>query len=158
MKIAVAFDHAGFHVKQVVVDLLEHLGHEVTEFGPESADPVDYPDYARPAAEAVAGGECERGVLICGSGIGMSLVANKLPGIRAAVCHDEYTTRVARTHNDANVLCLGARVLERKKILELVKLWLATEYQGGRHERRLGKIEMLEKEVMGKVNPPSSRK
>lgn len=158
MKIAVAFDHAGFRAKQAVVKLLASGGHQVTEFGPESDASVDYPDFAAPASRAVAEGECQRGIFVCGTGIGVSIVANKIPGVRAALCHDEYTARVSRTHNDANVLCVGTRVLGEEKILELVKLWLETEFQGGRHARRLKKIEALEKEIACGLNPPSSEK
>jgi len=158
MKIAVAFDHAGFRAKQDVVKLLTSRGHEVVEFGPDSSSPVDYPDFAAPASKAVAKGDCQRGIFVCGTGIGVSIVANKVPGVRAALCHDEYTTRVSRTHNDANVLCLGTRVLGREKILELVKVWLDTNFEGGRHERRLKKIEALEKELSPGLHPPSSSK
>jgi len=155
MKIAVAFDHAGLSFRQPVLDGLREIGHQALEFTSSSDAGDDYPDFAAPAARAILRGECQRGIFVCGSGIGMSIVANKFPGIRAAVCHDEYTARISRAHNDANVLCLGSRVLDKQIVAELVRLWLSTDFEGGRHSRRLKKIEALEKEVASGLNPPS---
>ena len=144
MKIAIAADHAGWKDKTWLADRLRELGHEVADFGTDSAESCDYPDYAEKAASAVASGECERGVLICGTGIGMSLAANKMSGIRAAACQTIEAARLSRLHNDANILCLGSRVSTRGVMEEIIDVWLASEFQGGRHERRVGKIMALE--------------
>jgi ribose 5-phosphate isomerase B len=148
MKIAIASDHAGVDLKTEVVKLLRERKHEVEDFGVHNRDSVDYPDYGIPVAEAVSQGKTERGILICGTGIGMSIVANKFRGVRAALCYDPFTAKVSRLHNDANVLVLGQRVLENSKAVEIVDVWLGTGFEGGRHERRLKKIE----EVEGRLN------
>lgn len=140
MKIAIGSDHAGFEAKEKVREHLAKAGHEVADLGTKSLDSVDYPDYARAVAEAVAGGRAERGVLICGTGIGMSITANKVRGVRAAVVHDEFTAEVARRHNDANVLCTGARVLPAERIVSVTDVFLRSPFDGGRHERRVQKI------------------
>ena len=145
MKIAIASDHRGVAQKAAVARAAEALGHETQNMGPHTEDPVDYPDFAFKVARAVASGRADRGVLICGTGIGMSLAANKVNGIRAAVCHDEQTTKLSRQHNDANVLCLGSAVLDEDEIERLVRVWLATEHEGGRHARRVQKIMAAEK-------------
>ena len=144
MKVAVASDHRGFDVKRKILDLVEQLGHEPADFGPDSSDSVDYPDYAREVASAVAEGTIERGILICGTGIGMCITANKFAGVRAAPCHDELTAELSRLHNDANVLCLSADLLSDQLIKGMVEKWITTEFEGGRHARRLEKIRDIE--------------
>ena len=145
MKIGIGADHAAFETKEHVKRALEQAGHTVKDFGTHSTESCDYPDFAEPVARAVSAGECERGILICGTGIGQSMVANKVPGVRAAVVHDEFTAKMSREHNDANVFCAGARVLEAEAIARLAGLWLKTDFGGGRHERRVGKINDLDK-------------
>ena len=140
MKIAVASDHAGFEYKEKLKELLKELGHEFVDFGTFSSDSTDYPDFAYPAAEAVANGECERGIFICGTGVGVSIVANKVKGIRAANCCSVEEAKLSRQHNDANVLTFGARLISWENAKEIVKVWLETEFEGGRHARRVEKI------------------
>ena len=144
MKIAVGSDHAGFPAKEEVRKLLSELGHDVLDCGPADDSSVDYPDFAEKVAGTVASNDAERGVLVCGTGIGMSMAANKVPGVRAALCHDTFTAEMSRKHNDANVLCVGARVLPIGQIREIVEVWLKSEFEGGRHERRVGKINQLD--------------
>ena len=144
MKIAIASDHAGVDLKSNIIQLLRQLQHELIDFGVHDRDSVDYPDYGIPVAEAVSEGKADRGVLICGTGIGMSIVANKFPQVRAALCYDVFTAKISRLHNDANILALGGRVLDNHKAQEIVKLWLTTGFDGGRHERRLKKIKEIE--------------
>jgi ribose 5-phosphate isomerase B len=146
MKIAVGSDHRGTHVKQRVLQLLKHLGHDVTDVGPEGPGSVDYPDYALQVAVAVGSGQVERGVLICGTGIGMCIAANKFPGVRAAPCHDDLTAEMSRRHNDLNVLCLSADMLGERLIDRMVEIWLKTDFEGGRHARRVGKISDIERQ------------
>ena len=144
MRIAVGADHAGFDLKESLKAwLLEH-GYEVQDVGTHSTESVDYPDYAVQVAEAVASGKAERGLLICGTGVGMAIAANKIPGIRAAFCPDLFTARMSREHNDANILTLGARIMGRELALEILSLWLATDFAGGRHTARLEKIRAIE--------------
>jgi len=145
MKIAIACDHRGYEAKELIKNVLQRSGHEVTDFGAHESKSCDYPDYAIPAALAVARKEVERGVLICGSGIGMSMTANKICGIRAALCHDELTARMSRQHNDANVLCLPAMQVNDPLIMKIIESWLTTEFEGGRHERRVQKVMAAEK-------------
>lgn len=140
MKIAIGCDHGGFALKSSIVSLLQELGHDVEDLGTDSADSVDYPDYAKAVCGKVVDGVCDRGVLICGTGIGMSMVANKQQGIRAALCHEIFTARMSREHNDANVLCLGERVIGPGLALEVVRTWVNTEFGGGRHQRRIDKM------------------
>lgn len=142
MKIAIGSDHAGYDLKTAVVGwLLEH-DHEVVDLGTHSGSVgVDYPDFARAVAEAVARGDCERGIAVCGTGLGVSMTANRVRGIRAALCTDSYMARMSRLHNDANVLCLGQRVLGVGLALDIVEAWLKTGFEGGRHARRLEKID-----------------
>lgn len=147
MKIAVACDHGGLALKQVVCDTLEALGAEVMDLGTDGTAPVDYPDYAGKALEALLRNECERIVLICGTGIGMSICANRCAGVRGALCHDGYTARMSRLHNDANCLILGARVTGPGIASEIVQVWMETPFEGGRHAARLLKIE----ELTGKI-------
>jgi ribose 5-phosphate isomerase B len=147
MKIAIGSDHRGFHVKQRVAGLLQQLGHEVGDHGVASGDVgVDYPDFAFEVAGAVGSGAAERGVLICGTGIGMCIAANKVDGVRAACCHDLITVEMSRRHNDANVLCLSADMLGEELIDRMVRTWLTTEFDAGRHQRRIEKIAKFEAE------------
>jgi ribose 5-phosphate isomerase B len=141
LKVAIGSDHAGFDYKEKIKALLPVLGHEVRDFGTFSADPVDYPLFIRPAAEAVARGECERGIVLGGSGNGEAIVANKVRGIRCALCWNLETARLAREHNDSNVLSLGQRMIPEDLALEIVKVWLVTPFEGGRHVRRIAEIE-----------------
>ncbi len=146
MKIAVASDHRGFDVKGKILTLLRDLGHEGLDFGPNGQKTVDYPDYASKVAQAVSQGKADRGILICGTGIGMCITANKFPGIRAAPCHDDLTAEMSRLHNDANVLCLSADLLGDRLVNRMVEIWVSTEFEGGRHARRLEKIRRCEEE------------
>ncbi|MGI6096726.1 MAG: ribose 5-phosphate isomerase B [Dethiobacteria bacterium] len=145
MRVAFAGDHAGFPLKEAVKDHLLKKGLAVHDFGAYSQDAVDYPDLAFILARAVSGGEFRYGILFCGTGIGVSIAANKVPGIRAANCHDSFSARMARLHNDANILTLGARVIGFGLATEIVDIFLSTEFEGGRHSRRLLKIEAMEK-------------
>jgi len=149
MRIGIGGDHAAFAMKNALADWLRARGHDVLDLGPPSADRVDYPDYAARVAQAVVDGRCERGVLVCGTGIGMSIAANKVPGIRAALVHDPFTARLAAEHNHANVLCFGARVHAFEYAVELVSAWLATPFDP-RHQARLDKIGALEDGARGK--------
>jgi len=144
MKIAVACDHRGFDVKSKVVQLLEHLGHEVVDLGTGDCQSVDYPEFAAAVAGRVSEGSVDRGILVCGTGIGMAIVANKFPGVRAAACHDDLTAEMSRRHNDVNALCLAADLLGEPLIDRMVKIWLDTEFEAGRHARRVDKISELE--------------
>ena len=144
MKIAIGADHAGFELKESLRPLLEQAGHQVVDFGTDSAQSVDYPDYAGKVAHDVADGGAERGILICSTGVGMSMAANKVDGIRAALGTIPDEVRLARQHNNANVLTLGARYLDSPKAMELVSVFLETEFDGGRHARRVAKIAELE--------------
>lgn len=144
MRIAIGSDHAGFALKQAVIRLLSELGHSYEDFGCYNTNSVDYPDIARPVAEAVAQGKFDRGILICSTGIGMCIVANKINGVRAAVCHDTFSARRAREHNDANVLCLGEGVIGQGVMREVTTTYLSCEFVGGRHARRLEKVNALE--------------
>jgi ribose 5-phosphate isomerase B len=144
MKIAIASDHAGIDLKTLIIQLLKKLGHEVADFGVHNRDSVDYPDFGGPVAEQVSEGKVDRGVLICGTGVGMSIVANKFSRVRAALCGDPLTAKVSRLHNDANILVLGQRVLDDDKAIEITKIWFETGFEGGRHERRLNKINEIE--------------
>ncbi len=148
MKIAICSDHAGFQLKEELIKVLSDLEHQCIDFGPTSTDSVDYPDFAQKVAAAVSAGDVERGILICGTGIGMAIVANKYPKIRAAVCNDLYTAKMSRLHNDANVLTLGGRVIGIDLAKEILKVWLTTGFEAGRHQRRLEKITMCEKRVL----------
>lgn len=146
MKIGVASDHRGYQVKSKILGQIAELGHEAIDMGPESGDSVDYPDYAANVASAVARGEIDRGILICGTGMGMCIVANKFCGVRAVPCHDDLTAEMSRRHNDANVLCLSADLLGERLVSRMVELWLTTEFEGGRHARRLEKIALVEQQ------------
>lgn len=144
MRVAIGSDHAGFEMKESLKEYVKSLGHEVEDFGAPSSDPVDYPDIGYRVAKDVASGRFDRGVLICGTGIGMSIVANKVPGVRAALVGDVATARLAREHNDANVLTLGARIIRLESAREIVRVFLETGFAGGRHARRLEKIALGE--------------
>ena len=136
MKISLGSDHAGFRYKEKVKELLGSLGHEVKDFGTFSEEPVDYPLFIRPAAEAAARGECDRGIVFGGSGNGEAMVANKVHGVRCALCWNEESARLSRKHNDANVLSMGERMIPEDLALKIVRIWLETDFDGGRHERR----------------------
>lgn len=140
MKIVLGSDHAGYALKAQIKPVIEELGHEVVDVGNHSADSADYADYGIPAAEMVAKGEADRGVIICGTGIGMSISANKVKGIRCALVQDLFTAEVTRKHNDTNVLAMGERVVGPGIAQEIVKVWLSTEFEGGRHQRRVDKM------------------
>ncbi|MCC6543930.1 MAG: ribose 5-phosphate isomerase B [Nitrospirae bacterium] len=150
MKIAIASDHGGCSLKEKIVELLKEKGLEVTDYGVDNPESVDYPDYGIKVADAVSKGVAERGILSCGTGIGMSIVANKFPGVRAALCHDLFTARMSRLHNDANILVLGGRVLDMEVALLMVGAWLTTDFEGGRHQRRLDKISEIEKGIFNR--------
>jgi len=140
VNISIGSDHGGFELKQLLVDVLHGLGHEVVDAGCHSNDSVDYPDFADKVCAMVRSGESERGILICGTGIGMSIAANRNRDIRAALCHEAYTARMSREHNNANVLCLGARVIGTEIAMDIVREWVQTEFAAGRHQRRLDKL------------------
>ena len=144
MRIAIGSDHRGLTVKQRVVPLLQQMGHEVTDVGPAASGSVDYPDFAFEVAKAVGEGRADRGVLICGTGIGMCIAANKVRGVRAAPCHDSITAELSRRHNDSNVLCLSADLLGEELIERMVRIWLETPFEAGRHARRVDKIMQFE--------------
>ncbi len=144
MKIAIGSDHRGYDVKRRIVSLLGRLGHEVIDMGPQSSESVDYPDYAFAVARSVSGKQVDRGILICGTSIGMCIAANKVQGVRAAPCHDSITAEMSRRHNDANVLCLSADLLGGELLDRMVKIWLETEFEAGRHARRVDKIMRFE--------------
>jgi ribose 5-phosphate isomerase B len=144
MRIALGCDHRGLNLKQTIVSIINEMGRSYDDFGCYDINQVDYPDIARIIAEAVKEGRFNYGILICSTGIGMSIAANKVKGIRAALCHDPFTARRARQHNDANVLCLGEEVVGKDLAEEIVKVFLDTEFEGGRHTRRLEKITAIE--------------
>lgn len=144
MRIAVGSDHRGIDMRLKVVNLLEKLGQDVIDVGTNAEESVDYPDIASEVAGRVSREEVDRGILICGTGLGMSIAANKFPGVRAAPCHDYVTAEMSRRHNDLNVLCLSGDILGERLVDRLVEIWLKTEFEGGRHERRVEKISSLE--------------
>ena len=143
MRIAIGCDHHGLNLKKSIIKLITEAGHSDEDFGCYTTDPVDYPDIAKEVAEAVAAGHFERGILICATGIGMCIAANKVKGIQTAPCYNVFSARRIRQHNDANILCLGAEV-EHEPISEIVNAFLATEFEGGRHQRRVDKIRAME--------------
>lgn len=147
MRISVGSDHRGVQVKKQIISLLGQLGHETNDIGTQSEESVDYPDIAAEVARRVSDGEADRGILICGTGIGMTIAANKFPGVRAAPCHDDLTAEMSRRHNDLNVLCLSADLLGVKLIDRMVEIWLETEFDGGRHARRVEKIADLDQKL-----------
>lgn len=149
MKIAIAADHAGKELKSYVIDFLTLTNHQVLDYGiaADSASSVDYPDYADIVASEVSAGRADRGILICGTGIGMCIAANKFANVRAAVVCDEFTARMSRAHNDANIMCLGARTINYQRAIDFVKIWLSIECEEGRHRNRIQKISAIEKRL-----------
>ena len=160
MKIAIGSDHRGYEVKKRIVHQLGQLGHEVVDMGTHSRDSIDYPDIAFEVAQAVGAKAVDYGILICGTGVGMSIVANKVTGVRAAPCHDSITAEMSRRHNDANILCLSGDLLGDNLIERMIRIWLSTEFEGGRHARRVDKIVQFEAEKMAGTNskPPEKKK
>ncbi len=148
MKIALGADHAGFELKEKIKGQLQQQGYDVVDEGTVSNESVDYPDFARKVGEDVAGRRADRGILVCGTGIGMAIAANKVPGVRAASVTTEYEAQISREHNDANVLSLGARILSEDAIKNIIDKWLHTEFLGGRHQRRVDKITQIEREEL----------
>ncbi|ARD48786.1 ribose 5-phosphate isomerase B [Sporosarcina sp. P33] len=144
MKVAISSDHGGNNLRKEITNLLTELEIEYTDYGPDSGDSVDYPDYAVPVANAVVEGKADRGILICGTGIGMSISANKVKGIRCALVHDVFSAKATRGHNDSNIIAMGERVIGPGLAREIVSTWLETEFEGGRHERRIEKMMKLE--------------
>ena len=144
MRISVGSDHRGVAMRQKIIDLLEGLGQEVIDVGANDVEAIDYPDVAAAVARRVSAGEADRGILICGTGLGMSIAANKFPGVRAAPCHDDLTAEISRRHNDLNVLCLSGDIVGEKIVDRLVEIWLETPFEGGRHARRISKICAME--------------
>jgi len=147
MRIAIGSDHRGFHLKEKVAALLREKGHEVKDAGTTATESVDYPDFAAEVAQQVSNTDAERGILICGSGIGMAITANKFPGVRAAPCTDEITAEISRRHNDLNVLCLSADMLSPRSVERMIELWINTQFEGGRHSRRIEKIHQIEENL-----------
>lgn len=145
MKIAIGSDHGGYALKELIYKFLQEEGFEVTDFGTHSEESCDYPVYAQKVAEAVAAGKYQRGIVLCGTGIGISIAANKVPGIRCALVPDCYSARATRQHNDSNMLALGGRTTGPEVALDIVRTWIATEFEGGRHQRRVDLISELEK-------------
>lgn len=148
MKIVIGADHAGYELKEIITNLLKEIGYEPVDIGTGSSCSVDYPDYAEAVAKAVSDGIYERGILICGTGIGMSIVANKFKNIRAALCNDLFTAKMSRLHNDANILCMGSRIIGTGLAKEIVKTWLTTNFEGDRHLKRLEKLNLIERKVI----------
>lgn len=144
MKIAVGSDHRGYESKEQIKNIVIQLGHEAVDFGTTNNNPVDYPDVAYLAARAVVNSEADRAILVCGTGIGMSIAANKVAGIRAALCHDELSAQISRDHNNANVLCISGDLVGEVLLRKIVEVWLSTEFSGGRHKRRVDKISSIE--------------
>ena len=158
MKIAVGSDHRGFQTKDRLKNQLINQGHDVSDCGAETEASTDYPDFAIPVCLKVARGEVERGILLCGTGIGMTMTANKIGGIRAALCHDELTAEMSRRHNDANVLCLPADLLGEELIRRMVDVWLTTPFEGGRHARRIAKVMAAERYLCSPEARPATKK
>jgi ribose 5-phosphate isomerase B len=150
MKVAIGCDHAGVEMKNAILPVLEELSVEWKDFGTTSEESVDYPDYGEKVSEGVSEGNYERGILICGTGIGMCIVANKFPGIRAALCNDSYSAKMSRLHNDANLLILPGRIIDKDTAKEIVRVWFTTPFDGGRHQRRLDKIKAIEARLKNK--------
>ena len=144
MRIALASDHAGYRYKTIIAEHLRKQGYEVADFGTSSEEPVDYPDVIRPAALSVARGECERGIVLGGSGNGEAIAANRIRGVRCALCWSEESARLARAHNDANMISLGERMISLELALKIVDIWLSTPFEGGRHVRRIEALDVLE--------------
>ena len=150
MKLAIGCDHGGWELKEEILKFLNKIANlEVVDYGTHGKDSVDYPDYGRKISEAVSRGAVDRGILICGTGIGMSIVANRFPKVRAALCHDHFTARMSRLHNDANILVMGERVIGKGVACEITGTWLETGFEGGRHQQRLDKIQAIEQSLKG---------
>jgi ribose 5-phosphate isomerase B len=147
MRFAIGSDHRGYHLKEQIIAMLRAKGHDVDDEGATGSESVDYPDFAALVAKKVSQGIVERGILICGTGIGMAIAANKFPGVRAAPCSDEVTAEISRRHNNLNVLCLSADMLSPRTVERMVEVWISTPFEGGRHERRVEKIHLLEKDL-----------
>jgi len=147
MRVAIGTDHRGFAIRSKVIELVQRLGHEVVDVGTFSPDAVDYPDIAAEVAYKVSRKEVDRGILMCGTGLGMCIAANKVPGVRAAPCHDDITAEMSRRHNDANVLCLSGDLLGERLIDRMIEIWLGAPFEGGRHARRVNKITDLERQA-----------
>ncbi|MBI5633046.1 MAG: ribose 5-phosphate isomerase B [Nitrospirae bacterium] len=147
MKIAIGSDHAGFGLKEEVLGLLKGLDHDIVDCGTFNTDSVDYPDFGEKVSKLVSSEEVDRGILICGTGLGMSMVANKFPNVRAALCNDLFSARMSRLHNDANILVLGGRIIGKDLAAEIVRTWLSTAFEGDRHMRRLNKIKKIEETI-----------
>lgn len=147
MIIAVGSDHAGLEMKNEIINLLTELGHEYTDYGTNIPQSVDYPDFGELVSEAVSQGKADKGILICGTGIGMSIVANKFPNIRASLCNELFSAKMSRLHNDANILVLGGRIIGKDLAKEITRIWLTTSFEGGRHENRLKKIKLIEEKT-----------
>ncbi len=156
MRIAIGSDHRGYHLKEKLASLLRTKGHEVFDEGTSVTEAVDYPDFAAMVARRVSDQSVDRGILICGTGIGMAVTANKFPGVRAASCTDEVTAEISRRHNDLNVLCLSADMLSPRSVERMVDLWIKTEFEGGRHSRRVEKIHQIEEQLHHGKDTPAS--
>ncbi|MEW6739801.1 ribose 5-phosphate isomerase B [Dissulfurispira sp.] len=148
MLIAIGSDHAGLEMKTEIIAVLKELGHEYTDYGTDTPQSVDYPDFGEKVSEAVSTGKTERGILICGTGIGMSIVANKFPNIRASLCNELFSAKMSRLHNDANILVLGGRIIGKDLAKEIVRTWMTTPFEGGRHANRLKKITLIEEKTV----------
>jgi len=149
MKIGIGSDHAGFELKQEIISLLAEIGLDCIDYGTGGSESVDYPDFGEMVSREVSKGELERGILICGTGIGMSIVANKFSGIRASLCNDLFTAKMSRLHNDANILVIGGRIVGKDLAKEIVRVWFSTTFEAGRHTRRLDKIVQIEGRIHG---------
>ena len=145
--IGIASDHGGFDLKANIISFLRELGYELSDMGPENSDSVDYPDYGIKIAQAITKNKVSRGIVICGTGIGMSIVVNRFSGIRGALCSDIFTAKLSREHNDSNILIMGGRVVDHNLAKEIVRVWLNTRFEGGRHLKRLDKISKLDKSI-----------
>jgi len=150
MKVAIGCDHAGVAMKHEITPVLEELSIEWENVGTDSEDSVDYPDFGEKVSEKVSTGDVDRGILICGTGIGMSIVANKFPGVRAALCSEDYSAKMSRLHNDANLLVLPGRIIDGQRAREIMKVWFTTSFEGGRHQKRLDKIKDIESRLTNK--------
>lgn len=146
MRIAIASDHRGIRVKSQILSQVRELGHDAQDMGPDSDESVDYPDYAARIGQAISRGDVDRGILVCGTGMGMCIAANKFGGVRAVTCHDDVTAEMSRRHNDANVMCLSADLLGDRLLGRIVEIWLKTEFEEGRHKRRIEKISEIERQ------------
>jgi len=150
MRIAIGSDHAGLEMKNEVIAVLKEMGHDYQDFGTDTPQSVDYPDFGEMVSRAVSEGKNDRGILICGTGIGMSMVANKFRHVRAALCNELFSAKMSRLHNDANILVLGGRIVGKDLAKEIVKTWMGTPFEGGRHENRLKKIQLIEEKTIMK--------